>query len=61
MVKEKVESSCPCWNCMAKSHVKKDLSVTLVLKPIKVKTLFLDLQKDKETNKNKVNTTSKGQ
>ena len=46
---------------MAKSHVKKDLPVTLVLKPIKVKTLFLDLQKDKETNKNKVDATSKDQ
>ena len=46
---------------MAKGHVKKDLPVTLVLKPIKVKTLFLNLQKDKDTNKNKVDATSKDQ
>ena len=46
---------------MAKSHVKKDLPITLILKPIKVKTLFLNLQKDKESNKNKVGATGKDQ
>ena len=43
---------------MAKSHVKKNPSVTLVLKPIPVKTLFFNLQKVKENNKKEVSTTS---
>ena len=58
MAKEKTESGCLCWNCMAKSHVKKDLPVTLVLKPIQVKMLFLSLQKAKENSKKGVGTTS---
>ena len=43
---------------MAKGHVKKDLSVTLTMKPIPVKTLFLNLQKVKENNKKEVATVS---
>ena len=58
MAKEKIEMGCTCWNCMAKGHVKKNSSVTLAMKPIPVKTLFLNLQKVKENNKKEVATVS---
>ena len=48
MVKEMVEPSCPCWHCMAKAHVKESPPVKLVLQQIKVKTVSLNLKKDKK-------------
>ena len=51
MSKGKFEQNFQCWNCMAESHVKEDLSVPI--KPMNVKTAFLSLIK-RDQNKNKV-------
>ena len=59
MAKDKVEPSCPCWHCMAKAHVKECLPAKPVLQSIKVKAVFLNLEKDK--NKNKTYATKKDQ
>ena len=48
MAKGKVESSCPCWNCMAKSHVKESQLVKLVLQPAHVKAILLNLKNSKD-------------
>ena len=59
MAKEKVESGCPCWHCMAKPHVKECPLVKLVLQLMKVKAVFLNLKKDKD--KSKADATKKDQ
>ena len=63
MAKDKAKSSCPCWLCMAKSHVKECSPVKPKLQTIEVKTVFLNLEKDKNKNKNKTDaiTTKKDQ
>ena len=58
MVKDKAKSSCPCWLCMAKGHVKECLPANSELQTIEVKTVFLNLEKDKNKNKNKTDTTT---
>ena len=59
MAKDKPESSCPCWNCLAKVHVKECPPAKPELQTIKVKAIFLNLEKDK--NKNKTDATKKDQ
>ena len=59
MVKDKAEPKCPCWHCMAKTHVKECPPAKPVLQMIKVKVVFLNLAKDK--NKNKTDATKKDQ
>ena len=54
MVKDKAEPSCPCWFCMAKGHVKECPLAKPELQTIKVKKVFLNLEK----NKNKTDTTT---
>ena len=61
MVKDKAESSCPCWLCMAKGHVKECPPAKPELQIIKVKTVFLNLEKDKNKNKIDATTTKKDQ
>ena len=60
MAKDKAKSSCPCWLCMAKGHVKKCPPAKPELQIIEVKTVFLNLEKDKnkDKNKNKTNTAT---
>ena len=53
MVKDKAKSSCLCWLCMAKGHVKECPPVKHELQTIEVKTVFLNLEKDKNKDKNK--------
>ena len=53
MAKDKAKSSCPCWLCIAKGHVKEFPPVKPELQTIKVKTMFLNLEKDKNKNKDK--------
>ena len=53
MAKDKAKSSCPCWLCMAKGHVKECQPAKPELQKIKVKTVFLNLEKDKNKNKDK--------
>ena len=53
MAKDKAKSSCPCWLCMAKGHVKECLSAKPELQTIEVKTVFLNLEKGKNKNKDK--------
>ena len=61
MVKNKAESSCPCLHCMAKTHVKDCPPAKPVLQTIKVKAVFLNLEKDKNKNKTDDTTTKKDQ
>ena len=65
MAKDKAKSSCPCWLCMAKGHVKECLPAKPKLQTIEVKTVFLNLEKDKNKNKDKnktdATTTEKNQ
>ena len=60
MAKDKAKSSCPCWLCIAKGHVKECPPAKPELQTIEVKTVFLILEKDKnkDKNKNKTNTTT---
>ena len=58
MAKDKAKSSCPCWLCMAKGHVKECPPAKPELQTIEVKTVFLNLEKDKNKNKNKTDATS---
>ena len=62
MAKDKAKSSCPCWLCMAKGHVKECPPAKPELQTIKVKTVFLNLEKDKNKNKdkNKTDATTTG-
>ena len=53
MAKDKAKSSCPCWLCMARGHVKECPLVKPKLQTIKVNTVFLNLEKEKDKNKNK--------
>ena len=53
MAKDKAKSSCPCWHCMAKGHVKECPPAKPKLQTIEVKTVFLNLEKDKNKDKNK--------
>ena len=53
MAKDKAKSSCLCWLCMAKGHVKEFPPAKPKLQTIKVKTVFLNLEKDKNKDKNK--------
>ena len=53
MTKDKAKSSCPCWLCMAKGHVKECPPAKTKLQTIEVKTVFLNLEKDKNKDKNK--------
>ena len=57
MAKDKAEPSHPCWHCMAKTHVKDCLPAKPVLQTIKVKAVFLNLEKVK----NKIDATKKDQ
>ena len=59
MAKDKAKSSCPCWLCMAKGHVKECPPAKPELQTIKVKTVFLNLEKDK--NKTDATTSNKDQ
>ena len=52
MAKDKAKSSCPCWLCMAKGHVKECPPAKPELQTVKV-TVFLNLEKDKNKDKNK--------
>ena len=61
MAKDKAEPSCPCWLCMAKGHVKECLPAKPELQTTKVKTVFLNLEKDKNKNKADATTTKKDQ
>ena len=61
MAKDKAKSSCPCWHCMAKSHVKESHPAKHKLQTIEVKTVFLNLEKDKNKNKTDTTTTKKDQ
>ena len=61
MAKDKVKSSCPCWLCMAKGHVKECPLAKPKLQTIEVKTVFLNLEKDKNKNKTDATTTKKNQ
>ena len=56
MVKDKAKSSCPCWLCMAKGHVKECPPAKPKLQTIEVKT-----EKDKNKNKTDATTTKKDQ
>ena len=47
MVKDKTKSSCPCWHCMAKGHVKECPPAKPKLQAIEVKTVLLNLEKTK--------------
>ena len=61
MAKDKPKSSCPCWYCMAKSHVKECPPAKPKLQTIEVKTVFQNLEKDKNKNKTDTTTTKKDQ
>ena len=61
MVKDKAKSSCLCWLCMAKGHVKECPPAKPELQTIEVKTVFLNLEKDKNKNKTDATTTKKDQ
>ena len=61
MAKDKAKSSCPCWHCMAKGHVKECPPAKPKPQTIKVKTVFLNLEKDKNKNKTNATTTKKDQ
>ena len=61
MVKDKAKSSCPCWLCLAKGHVKEYLPAKPELQKIEVKTVFLNLEKDKNKNKTDTTTSKKDQ
>ena len=65
MAKDKAKSSCPCWLCIAKGHVKECLPAKAKLQTNEVKTMFLNLEKDKNKNKDKnktdATTTKKNQ
>ena len=58
MAKDKAKSSCPCWLCMAKGHVKECPPAKPKLQTIEVKTVFLNLEKDKNKDKNKTKATT---
>ena len=58
MAKDKPKSSCPCWICLAKGHVKEECPPAKPkLQTKEVKTVFLNLEKDK--NKNKTDAATK--
>ena len=61
MAKDKPKSSCPCWHCMAKRHVKECPPAKPKLQTTEVKTVFLNLEKDKNKNKTDITTTEKDQ
>ena len=61
MAKDKVKSSCPYWLCKAKGHVKECPLAKPKLQTIEVKTVFLNLEKDKNKNKIDATTTKKDQ
>ena len=61
MAKDKAKSSCSCWLCMAKGHVKECPPAKPELQTIEVKTVFLNLEKDKNKNKTNATTTKKDQ
>ena len=61
MAKGKAKSSCPCCFSMAKGHVKECPPAKPKLQTIKVKTVFLNLEKDKNKNKTDATTTKKDQ
>ena len=58
MSKEKATTDDLCWNSLAKNHVKKNVSVVIKLDPNQVKSLFENLQKEKENKKQEADTTS---
>ena len=51
MAKDKVEPSCLCWHCMAKTHVKECRLAKLALQLMEVKAVFLNLKKNKDKDK----------
>ena len=61
MAKDKAKSSCPCWHCIAKGHVKECPPAKPKLQTIEVKTVFRNLEKDKNKNKTDTTTTKKDQ
>ena len=61
MAKDEAKSSCPCWHCMAKGHVKECPLAKPKLQTIEVKTVFLNLEKDKNKNKTDATTIKKDQ
>ena len=61
MVKDKSKSSCLSWHCMAKGHVKECPPAKPKLQTIEVKTVFLNVEKDKNKNKTGATTTKKDQ
>ena len=58
MAKEKAATDNLCWNCLAKNHVKKNVPFVIKLDPRQVKSLFVNLQKEKENKKKEADTTS---
>ena len=58
MAKDKAKSSCPCWLCMAKGHVKECPPAKPEMQTIEVKTVFLNLEKDKNKSKDKNKTNA---
>ena len=58
MAKEKATTDELCWNCLAKNHVKKNVSDIIKLDPTQVKSLFVNLQKEKGNKKKETDTTS---
>ena len=58
MAKDKAESSCPCWHCLAKTHIKECPPAKPALQTIKVKAIFLNLEKNKNKDKNKTDATT---
>ena len=61
MAKDKAKSSCPCWFCLAKGHVKECPPAKPKLQTKEVKTMFLNLEKNKNKNKMDATTTKKDQ
>ena len=58
MAKEKAATDDLCWNCLAKNHVKENVSVVIKLDPKQVKSLFVNLQKEKENKRKEAGTTN---
>ena len=58
MAKEGAATDYLCWNCLVKNHVKKNASVVIKLDSKQVKSLFVNLQKEKENKKKETSTTS---
>ena len=61
MAKEGTTTDHLCWNCLAKNHVKKNALGVIKLDPKQVKSLYVNLQQEKENKKKEASTTSQKQ